>query len=123
MPYPFYALVYEKTLSGNGSVDLDPLNIQLGFTVEIYALAQHSTSTNYLFNFQKAGQDFPFIGVNQHSAIGVNMAAWFPTNVLKPWQLAGKITLSPSDRLLISLQDKSGSSNVIQLSFLGVAIV
>lgn len=123
MPYPFYALVYDKTLAGNGSVSLDPLNIQLGFTVEIYALTQHSTSTNYLFNFQKAGEDFPFVGVNQHAAIGVNMATWFPANVLKPWQLTGKITLAPSDRLLISLQDQSGSSNVIQLSFLGVAIV
>lgn len=123
MPYPFYSLVYEKTLTGNGSVTKDPLNIQLQFAVDIYAIAQHSTSSNYLCNFQLAGQDFPFVGVNQNSAIGVNMSAWFPTNVLKPFQLTGKIRLNPSDRLLISLTDQSGSSNDIQLSFLGVAIV
>ena len=120
MPYPCYFLVYPQNLAGNGSVTKDPLNIQLQFPIEIYALAQSSTSTNYLFNFQLAGQDFPFFAVNQASAIGVNMSALFPSNVLKPFHLGGKVLLKPSDRLLVSLTDKSGSTNDIQIVFLGI---
>ncbi len=117
MPYPGYFLVYSQNLTGSGSVTKDPLNIQLQFPVKVYAISQSSTSTNYLFNFQLAGQDFPFFAVNQASAIGVNMSAIWPANVLKPIRLGGEILLKPSDRLLISLTDKSGSTNDIQIVF------